>query len=225
MTSYTTNTSTPNYLPLGTSTITIPQGSYTISTESITTDPYYIPSTIKYPFNTNDLFIKEQTTKQEEELSPIEKKIKEQIKINKKEYGFIDIKEYVPNKVYEFTIKQYYITRKIKTICDEKDEFNLETAFFLALAKAMYLDFTPEGHLHKAKELTYSKYYTKIVKHGMKLFKLLKEKEEYDKLQEELRKQQHEKYVAKKKKQKEKKKQRANLELYKVIKDAIEDAR
>ena len=76
-----------------------------------------------------------------------------------------------------------------------------------------------------AKELSYDKAMIKRVKHGIKLFNLLKEKEEYDKLQEEKRKQQHEKYVAKKKKQKERKKEQADLRLYKTIKDAIEDAR
>lgn len=215
---YTDNTSTSTSIPLyyTSSNITVPQmnlatanlnGFYEIDPKAIAiTEPV--------------------TQKDKKELSPIEKKIKEQKEINRKECGFVDIKEYVPNKVYEFSIfNGYSRAEKVKTVCDEEDEFNLETAFFLALAKKLYADFTPEGHLHKAKELAYSKYHTKKVKHGIKLFKLLKEKEEYDKLQEDLRKQQHEKYIAKKKRQKEKKKHDATLELYKTIKDAIEDAR
>ena len=186
--------------------------------------PSYANIIGSYITNSTSL-ISQSTCVNNEELSPIDKKIKEQIKINKKESGFINIKEYVPNKVYEFTFIDYGNQIKIKTICDNTDTFDLETAFFLALAKRKYPRYTPEGHLYMAKELSYDKAMIKRVKHGIKLFNLLKEKEEYDKLQEEKRKQQHEKYVAKKKKQKERKKEQADLRLYKTIKDAIEDAR
>lgn len=45
---------------------------------------------------------------------------------------FKTITEYVPNKVYGFT---FYNGQEIKTVCDEEDEFNLEFAFYLAIAK------------------------------------------------------------------------------------------
>ena len=159
-----------------------------------------------------------------DKLSPIDKKIKEQIEINKKEYGFIDIKEYVPNKVYQFTFFSIISLSSIsvKTVCDDSDTFDLETAFYIALAKKLYpKQFTPEGYVKIAEDLKYEKHYAKLVKHGIKLLNLLKEKEEHDKAEEERKKLRHQKYVQKKIERKAKKKN----ELYNIIREAIEDAK
>ena len=68
-------------------------------------------------------------------------------------YQIKDVKEHVLDKVYEFT---FYDDTKIKTICDEEDSFDLEYAFYLALAKKLYSDrYTFEGVIHKSYELQY----------------------------------------------------------------------
>lgn len=110
-------------------------------------------------------------------------------KSNEPEFTYV--KEYVPNKVYGFKINND--KNFIKTVCDDSDEFNLEFAFFLALAKYLYSSsYTFEGVLEKARELSLQKKYVKIVKEGIKLFKLLKKEEEkkekYDKEQKQIRK-------------------------------------
>ena len=202
-------------------TVTISDNSPLTSYYTDYTNTY---ATTAYTVNTSDILAYMKDIKQlkteEKELSPIDKKIKERIEKNKKldAICFLDIKEYVPNKVYEFTIRN----RKIKTICDESDEFNLEKAFFIAIAKYYYgRTHTPEGVVRKAENCMLEKRYIKIVQGGMKLFNLLKEKEEYDKAEEERKKLRHQKYVQKKIERKAKKQN----ELYNVIKNAIEDAK
>lgn len=167
-------------------------------------------------------------TKEKKEQSSIEKKIEEHLKRRKQEKNiyFKDIKEYVPGKVYEFTIEGTTKTFKCKTICDDNDVFDLEMAFYLALMKYRYeKQLTPEGYFHYATLAKYEKADVKIVKNGLKLFKLLKEKEIYEKEQEELIKERHRKYVQKKKDRDRKRKEEANQGLYKIIREAIEDAK
>lgn len=201
----------PNTFP--TITIATAGNSYTISAENSS-----VKSSIK-------------SEKSKEELFPIEKKIKERIAQNKKNAGigeyFTDIKEYVPNKVYEFTITtNYSSSKKIKTVCDENDEFSLEKAFFIALAKYYYQKaLTPEGIVKQAETMMCTYTYIKTVRDGMKLFKLLKEKEEWEKQEEERKKLKHQKYVQKKKDRKERLKAKENSDLRKIIVEAIKESK
>ena len=121
-------------------------------------------------------------------------------------YEFKDIKELVSKKVYEFTF--YGCTKPItvKTICESGDTFNLEYAFYLALAKALYSkEYTFEGVLNKAEDLRYIKRYNKYVQKGMKLFKKIQEEKTKEEEKEAIKKRQHKKYVEKKKEAKERK--------------------
>lgn len=195
--------------------------SYTYST-SVATSTYPISSTF---------YTLKDKEKDSEELSPIDKKIKERIELNKKAakggYYFANVKEYIPNKVYGFTIKLdspfNTYEKEIKTICDESDTFSLEKAFFIALAKYEYQNLlTSEGIVKQAETFfQYNKSCIKAVQNGMKLFKLLKEKEAYDKEQERLKKVKHDKYVQKKKERKAKK----GNDLQKMITEAIKNAK
>lgn len=128
---------------------------------------------------------------------------------------FKNIKELVPEKVYEFT---FYDGTKIKTICDEYDLFNLEYAFYLALAKKLFSStYTFEGVLNQANQFKYQKYYAKLVKNGIKLFNKLQKERAKEKENEEIRKRQHKRYIRRKKEAKERKK---NAQI-KLIADAI----
>lgn len=121
-------------------------------------------------------------------------------------YEFKDIKELVPEKVYEFTF--YGCTKPItvKTVCRDEDTFNLEYAFYLALAKALYSkEYTFEGIINKAEDLRYIKRYNKYVQKGMKLFKKIQEEKAKEEEQKAIKKRQHERYVKKKKEAKERK--------------------
>ena len=136
-------------------------------------------------------------------------------------YQIKDIKEYVPNKVYEFT---FYDDTKIKTICDEEDVFDLEYAFYLALAKKLYSDkYTFEGVIHKSYELQYEKRYVKIVKNGIKLFKKIQEEKFKKEQEEKLKKNQHKKYVEKKIKAKRRKEQNKINKIAKAIRLSKEE--
>lgn len=168
-----------------------------------------------------------------EVINPYDEKIKDLLKRAEKNcncypsYIFFDVKEYVHNKVYEFTIKECggrYQQFKIKTVCDETDTFDLDFAFFLALAKALHQKvFTPEGYVLKAKEFQYHKDMIKIVSYGKKLFTLLKEKEVWEQKQEENKKLKHKKYVEKKIARKKKKEQTEDDRLTNAIKKAIKE--
>lgn len=185
--------------------------SYTYST-SLATSTYPIYPNKNYKIYTLKDKDKE---KDSEELSPIDKKIKKRLELNRKTgekagYYFTDVKEYVPNKVYGFTIRFYSsyspYEKEIKTVCDESDTFSLEKAFFIALAKYEYKSsLTPEGIVKQAEMMQYNKAYIKTVENGIKLFKLLQEKKAYDKEQERLKKVRHDKYVQKKKERKARK--------------------
>ena len=121
-------------------------------------------------------------------------------------YEFKDIKELVPEKVYEFTF--YGCTKPItvKTVCESGDTFNLEYAFYLALAKALYSkEYTFEGVLNKAEDLRYIKRYNKYVQKVIKLFKKIQKEKAKEEEKEAIKKRQHKKYVEKKKEAKERK--------------------
>ena len=178
---------------------------------------YSTPTYPTYPNKNDKIYytLKEDKEKNSEELSPIDKKIQKRLELNRKTaekagYYFTDVKEYVPNKVYGFTIRFYSsyspYEKEIKTVCDESDTFSLEKAFFIALAKYEYKSsLTPEGIVKQAEMMQYNRAYIKTVENGMKLFKLLQEKKAYDKEQERLKKARHDKYVQKKKERKAKK--------------------
>ena len=132
---------------------------------------------------------------------------------------FKAITEYVPNKVYGFTFQN---GQEIKTVCDEEDEFNLEFAFYLAIAKKNYGKmYTIKGIMNKAEELSTIKYYNKIVKKGMKLFTKQQEEKIKAREEEEIKKAQHQKYIEKKIKQKERKRQ----EQINIIAEAIKKSK
>lgn len=134
---------------------------------------------------------------------------------------FKAITEYVPNKVYGFT---FYNGQEIKTVCDEEDEFNLEFAFYLAIAKKNYGKmYTIKGIMNKAEELSTIKYYNKIVKKGMKLFTKQQEEKIKAREEEEIKKAQHQKYIEKKIKQKERKRQEQINIIAKAIKKSKEE--
>lgn len=232
--SVTTSTST-NYFADAASATSLSYLSYNYDTTTTPILTTFQPNTITITTSGNSYTISSENSSvmgsiKSKELSPIEKKIKERIAQNKKNAGgiteyFTDIKEYVPNKVYEFTITtQYSCAKKIKTVCDENDEFSLEKAFFIALAKYYYQKtLTPEGIVKQAETMAYSYSYIKTVRDGMKLFKLLKEKEEYDIAEEERKKERHKKYIQKKKDRKEKLKREENNETYEIILKAIKE--
>ena len=136
---------------------------------------------------------------------------------------FKKIQELVPFKVYRFTFTDGNV---IKTICSDEDSFDLEYAFYLALAKKLFSNtFTFEGVLHQAEKLKYQKHYAKLVKKGIKLFynnQLEKaKKEEEERLKEEQRKRR----IDKKKTRKAKCKEQKLDELYNIISKAIIDTK
>lgn len=166
----------------------------------------------------------------QEKINPYDKKINELLKRAREGDGayFSNIKEYVPGKVYEFTISRsplsIFTPVKIKTICDETDIFDLDLAFYLALSKFYNgKELTPEGCLQKAKSLQYEKKMIKKVSYGKKLFKLLQERDAWEKEQEELKKARHERYVQKKIARKKKKEQKEDDRLTNAIKRAIKE--
>ena len=134
---------------------------------------------------------------------------------------FKDIKEIVPEKVYEFT---FYDNTKIKTIRNEDDPFDLEYMFYLALAKKLFSkEYTFDGVLFKACQMNLEKRYVKIVKKGIKLFnKLQKEKIEKEE-QEAIKKRQHEKYVRKRKEAKKRKEDKQITMIAKAIRLSKEE--
>lgn len=118
-------------------------------------------------------------------------------------FDFENIKEIVPEKVYEFT---FHDGKKVKTIREENDLFDLEYMFYLAIAKKLYSkDCTLEGVLYKTSMLQFEKKYVKAVQKGIKLFNKLKKEEFKKKEYDETKKRQHERYVRRKKEAKERK--------------------
>ena len=80
----------------------------------------------------------------------------------------INIKIFKENKVVGIT---FYDGTKIKTICSDNDEFSLEYACYLALAKKIYAKkYTFEGVLCKADELQQIKSINKMVIKAIKQY-------------------------------------------------------
>lgn len=132
---------------------------------------------------------------------------------------FKKIEELVPFKVYRFTFLDNTV---IKTVCANEDPFDLEYAFYLALAKKKFsCSHTFEGVLYKADTLRYEKYYANLVKQGMKLFKKQQLEEAKRADEERLRKEQYRKYVAKKKARDERRAAQSQENLKEIIKEAI----
>ena len=216
---YTTTTSTSNLYTTSTSTTPItycPPESITITTEQV----------MKAMLSTE-----EKKKEKKEKKNPYTEQINDLLKrarsfSNKASLPyFSNIKEYVFNKVYEFTLsKNGYSKEKIKTICDENDEFNLKFAFLLALVKYEFKgQYTPEGYVQKTFLVQYNKNYIKIVKYGMKLFELQKKEKDWEEEQKELEKERHRKYVEKKKRRDYRKKHEEDLRLTNAIKKAIKE--
>ena len=224
--SYSDSTST------STATVAIPNiywSNDVITTGTITTGTYTINT------NTDNITIKPATAskttvavEEQKFKNPYDKKIKDLLKRAREGDGayFSNIKEYVPGKVYEFTISRspnsIFTPVKIKTICDETDVLDL--AFYLALSKFYNgKELTPEGCLQKAKSLQYEKKMIKKVSYGKKLFKLIQERDAWEKEQEEIKKARHERYVQKKIARKKKKEQKEDDRLTNAIKRAIKE--
>lgn len=132
---------------------------------------------------------------------------------------FTKVIEYVPNKVYKFIFND---KTEIKTICDESDTFDLEYAFFLALAKKLYSNkLTFDGVIAKVQELQYSKYYCKLVKKGIKLFFKQKEEENKKQLEKEQKERQHKRLIEKKKRRDARRAEQAKENLIDTIQQAI----
>lgn len=138
---------------------------------------------------------------------------------------FKKIIQIVPNKVYKFIFND---DTEIKTVCDKEDEefFDLEYAFFLALAKKKFSKtHTLSGVMRMANELKDSKRYDKIVKKGLKLFKKQQKEKIKEKEEENRKKEQHKKYIQKKKDRDHRQAEKAKENLYNIIRAAIEDAK
>ena len=72
----------------------------------------------------------------------------------------------VPNKVIIVTFTDGH---NEKVVCDENDTFDLKRGLFIAIAKHLYKNkYTLEGIEHKATELSWQKYYVKIVDKAIK---------------------------------------------------------
>lgn len=212
---------------------------FTASTGTINTDPFTIttaPFTVTTtgtisnqdwlkvrgiePIVITDFVPVKDIVKKEEKLDPRIVKINKEIEELKKKTSFSWIKEYVPNKVYGFKFRKN--DKEYKTICAEEDTFDLEFAFFLALAKWFtVLNLTTEGYIHQAKQLSYNKDHVKEVKNGIKLFHKLQEKEALEEQIKAEKKHRHDKLVTKKIAKKERKKN----EQYEIIKTAIKDSK
>ena len=133
-----------------------------------------------------------------------------------------EIKILNPNKVVGFTFSN---GKKIKTICDDNDVFDLKYACFLAYAKLMYSeDYTFEGVLHRAKEISYQKKFVRLVNEGLKRYK---EAEKEKEKQERLKKEKKERNINKQKKKKicaaKRKEKQLNeiIDIVKVVKEEI----
>lgn len=110
----------------------------------------------------------------------------------------------VPNKVILVTFLDG-ITEKL--ICSEEDEFDLRKGLFIAIAKHKYKDeFTLEGIEAKAKEISYTKAYVKMVdKVIRKHDKAIEEQKKAEEKQREEKKRTYEKRMKNAKKNRERK--------------------
>ena len=126
--------------------------------------------------------------KDEDHLKRVEK-IQKKIDYYKIESGFDRIEEVVPNKV----VKATYNGVEYKMTCDSRDNYSIEDALYLAIAKYNWSNiYTSKGIEKKAKEMKLQKYYANVVSKAMKMFaamkELKKENEEYEALIESRRK-------------------------------------
>ena len=123
-----------------------------------------------------------------------------------------NIKILNPFKVVGFTFDE---KTKIKTICDDRDDFSLEYACFLAYAKLLFSKtLTHEGIIAKSQELQYEKKYIKLVKEAIRNYK----KEELEKAKE-LDKEEEKKQIKirQQKKKAEKKKRSQEAEIKNIV--------
>lgn len=217
-----TGTAIPRYT-ISTSTATVPIEDIEILKNDLKNAPLTI---FTETVNTPDLekmknYIEgKKVVKKEEKLDPRIVKINKEIEELKRKTSFSWIKEYIPEKVYGFKFRKN--DKEYKTICAEEDTFDLEFAFFLALAKWFtVLNLTTEGYIHQAKQLSYNKDHVKEVKNGIKLFHKLQEKEALEEQIKAEKKHRHDKLVRKKIAKKERKK----YEQYEIIRAAIEDSK
>ena len=134
---------------------------------------------------------KEVHPKDEDHLKRVEK-IQKKIDYYKRESGFEKIEEVVPEKILNIKIKEGAATifgYEGKIVCDERDEFSMEYALYLALAKCDYgKKYTSEGIEKKAGELKFERCYVNKVEKAKKLLaameELKKENAEYEALLE-----------------------------------------
>lgn len=140
----------------------------TITTTAIPTQSLYSTSYDKYLYDIISSYNKPEPPAQDKQ----------------KPITFKKIEILNPNKVIRFTFNDNTV---IKTICLNGDSFDFEYAFYLAIAKKLYSkELTIEGIEAKAKELSYTKEYVKIVEKGLKLYKnQIKEEEKRIKQEEE----------------------------------------
>lgn len=217
-----TSTTVPYTITTGTTpfTITATDPFTATATATISTQDWLKARGIEPKIMTGEFVAVKDIVKKKDKLDPRIVKINREIEELKKKTSFSWIKEYVPNKVYGFKFRKN--DKEYKTICAEEDTFDLEFAFFLALAKWFtVLNLTTEGYVHQAKQLSYNKNHIKEVKDGIKLFHKLQEKEALEEQIKAEKKHRHDKLVAKKIAKKERKKN----EQYEIIKAAIEDSK
>lgn len=203
-----------------TSTGTVSSNNYiTTGTSTATSQYYYVPTA--YTVSTSDLL----TLTQVNDImnKKYETKLADDTINLKDSNEFKDVIEYKKDKVYGF---EFYDGTKIKTIREEGDVFSLPYAFYLALAKKIYgKELTFEGVLVKAKELSYQKYYVKLVKKGLKLFEKKQEEEAKKEQEEKDKKEQHKRYIEKKKKRNQRIEERYTKEFIDAISQAIKKSK
>ena len=118
-----------------------------------------------------------------------------------KDDSIMNIKIFKENKVVGIT---FYDGTKIKTVCSDNDEFSLEYACYLALAKKLYSkEYTFEGVLCKVNELQQIKIVNKMVTKAIKQYyneeKAKAEEKEKEKEEKEIKARRLEKKRKKKK--------------------------
>lgn len=110
----------------------------------------------------------------------------------------------VPNKVILVTFAD---GKTEKLICSEEDTFDLKKGLYIAIAKHKYKDeFTLEGIEAKAKEISYTKKYVKMVNKAIREHdRATEEQKKAEEKQREEKKRAHEKRMKNAKKNRERK--------------------
>ena len=136
------------------------------------------------------------------------KKITEKIDFYRRKSGFIKIDEVVPGKVLDIEMESnsaWEENFRRKMVCDERDEYSIEKALYLAIAKQLYAStYTPEGVERNADELRYKKEYVKKVDAALKMLKLQKELKVEELLHEQVLEERKQKRWERKQKQMDK---------------------